>query len=69
MVGASAGNRRFDETMAGLTFDVEGPNGTAHVDGAMIMTGGQWEPEKMTVTFSDGTEIVIPQSAAQESLD
>ena len=50
---------------ATIQFDVDGPDGSAKVDGRMILNSGTWTPEFLTVTFSDGSEIVVPEGAVK----
>lgn len=52
-----------DNGQANIEFDVIGPNGNANVKGKMVMTAGTWSPEHLTVTLSDGSEIVVPEGA------
>ena len=38
-----------------------GPDGSVHVKGQMLLTGGEWSPGDLTVTFDDGSEVKLPQ--------
>lgn len=40
---------------ADLSYEVSGPNGSANVAGHMKLVNGDWGPNKITITFSDGT--------------
>ncbi len=53
---------------AEINSDFAGPNGTARVNGKMNLNSGTWSVDRLEVTFEDGTQLVIPQGAEDQSL-
>ncbi len=47
---------------ADITFQMKGPNGTATANGKMEKVNGTWRSLDMTVTFSDGSNIHLPET-------
>jgi hypothetical protein len=45
---------------AEVNFTVEGPAGSAQVNGKMKLFAGVWSPEDLTITCPDGTEFTLP---------
>lgn len=51
------------EGQTDLGFTIEGPKGTAKVQGRAKAVSGVWTGEYATVTFEDGTKITVPEGA------
>ncbi|QDT12958.1 cytochrome c oxidase assembly factor Coa1 family protein [Planctomycetes bacterium K23_9] len=51
---------------ATVGFNAKGSNGTARVDGKLLLTAGTWTVEKLTVKLSDGQTVTLPRGDAVE---
>ena len=53
-------NSNNGEGSAMLDTSFSGPDGSVHVKGKMLLTGGNWSTDDLTVTFDDGSEVKLP---------
>lgn len=54
-------NASINNNQADINMTIKGPNGQAEVSGDMTSNGDTWTPSFITVTFSDGTTISVPE--------